>query len=101
MFSTLPLNKKSSRRDMVPTLVHAHNCTRSTATVFSPYCLMYGQKPWLPVYLYFSIQRADTNATTSIKFIQQLFERLKWAYKTTQNITEKKTKGVSGTMTIK
>ena len=32
------------------------------------------------------------NATTSTKFIQQLHERLKWAYKTTKNVIEKENK---------
>ena len=42
---------------------------------------MYGQKPRLPVDLYFGIQKVDINVTTSAKFVQQLREWLKWAYK--------------------
>ena len=45
MPGTLPPNIKSSWRDLVPMLVHVYNCTRSTAIGFSPYYLMYGQKP--------------------------------------------------------
>ena len=49
---------------------------------------MYGQKPWLPVKLYFGTQKADMNATTSNKFVQQLHES--WcAYKTAQHVIEK------------
>ena len=88
---TLP-KKKSSWRDMVPMLVHAYNCTRSTATGFSPYYLMYDQKPQLPVDLYFGTQMADMNAATSTKFVQQLCERVKWAYKTAQHVIKRKTK---------
>ena len=43
------------------------------------YYLMYGQKPQLPVDLYFGTQKVDMNVTTSIKFVQQLCDRLKWA----------------------
>ena len=50
---------------------------------------MYGQKPWLLVNLYFATQQADMNATTSTKFVQQLHERLTWAYKTAQHVIEK------------
>ena len=50
---------------------------------------MYGQKPNLPVHLYFGTQKVDINAGTSTKFVQQLCERLKWAYKTAQHVTEK------------
>ena len=88
MLGTLPPNKKSSWRDMVPILVHAYNYTRHTATGFSPYYFMYGQKPRLPVNLYFGTQSADMNAIMSTKFMQQLPERLKWAYKTAQHVTE-------------
>ena len=34
---------------MVPTLEHVYNCTKSTATEFGPYYLMYGQELRLPV----------------------------------------------------
>ena len=50
---------------------------------------MCGWKPQLPVDLYFGNEKADMYATTSTKFVQQLHERLKWAYKTAQNIIEK------------
>ena len=77
MVDTLPTNKKFSWSDMVPTLIHAYNCTRNTTTGFRPYYLMYDQKPWLQVDLYFGTQKAEMNATTSTKFVQQLHERLK------------------------
>ena len=92
MLGTLPPDKKSSWREMVLTLLHAYNCTRSTATGSSPYYLMYGLKPQLPVNLYFGTQRADMNATTSTKFIQQLHDRLKVGIQNVQNVTEKETK---------
>ena len=50
---------------------------------------MHGQKPRLPVDLYFGTQKADMNATTSTKFVQQLHDRLRWGYKTVQQIIEK------------
>ena len=53
---------------------------------------MYGQKPQLPIDLYFGTWIADMNATTSTKFVQQLCERLKWAYKTAQHVIEKENK---------
>ena len=53
---------------------------------------MYGQKPQLPVSLSFGMQKADMNATTSTRFVQQLCERLKWTYKTAQHAIEKQNK---------
>ena len=52
---------------------------------------MYGLNPQLPVDLYFGTQKADMNAT-SAKPVQQLWERLKWAYKTAQHVIEKENK---------
>ena len=45
MMGTLPEKPKSTWREQVPTLVHAYNCTKNNVTCFSPYCLMFGQKP--------------------------------------------------------
>ena len=42
--------------------------------------------------LSFSTQTADMNATTSTKFVQQLHERIRWAYKTAQKVTERENK---------
>ena len=89
MLGTLPPNKKSSWRDNVPTLVHVYNCTRSSATGFCPYYLMYSWKPQLSVDLYIGTQKADMNATASTKFMKQLHERLKWAYTTAQYVIKK------------
>ena len=45
MLGTLLEKPKSTWREQVPTLVYAYNCTRYHTTGFSPYYLMYGQKP--------------------------------------------------------
>ena len=46
MLGTLPDKPKSTWREQVPTLVDAYNCTRNNATGFSPYYLMFDQKPY-------------------------------------------------------
>ena len=51
------------------------------------------KKPQLPINLYFCTQSGYINATTSIKFLQQLHERLGWAYKTFQQVIESEKKG--------
>ena len=92
MLGTLPQNKKSGWRDMVPMLVHVYNCTRSTAIGLRSYYLMYGWRPQLPVDPFFGTQKVDMNATTSTIFVQQLCERLKWVYNTSQDVIEKENK---------
>ena len=68
MLGTLPEKTKSTWREQVPTLVHAYNCTRNIATGFSPYYLMFGRKPHLPIDLVFGTNTADLrdNSTTYI-----------------------------------
>ena len=41
----------------VPALVHVYNCTRNAATGFSPYYLLFGREPRLPVDVEFGLQR--------------------------------------------
>ena len=55
-----------------------------------PYYLMYGQKTQLPFNLCFGTQSADMNTTTSTKFVQQLHERIRWAYKNCPTSSTKK-----------
>ena len=49
MLGTLPEEFKSKWVNHVNTLTYAYNCTRSNATGFSPYYLLYGQHPLLPI----------------------------------------------------
>ena len=49
MLGTLPEKPKSTWREQIPTLIHAYNCTRNNVTDFSPYYLMFGRKPCLPI----------------------------------------------------
>ena len=62
---------------------------QNTAMGFSPYYFMYGKIPGFLLICTFEPKKVDMNATTSTKFAQQLHERLKLAYKTTQHVIEK------------
>ena len=101
MLGYLAPHKKSSWRDIVPKLVHVYNCTRSTATglAHTIWCIVKSFQ--LPIDLYFGTQNADLNTAMSSKYVQQLHERLKWAYKTAQHVTERKTTDIRETMVTK
>ena len=71
MLGTLPEKPKSTWREQVPTLVHAYNCTRNNATGFSPYYLMFGWKPHLPIDLIFGMNTADLKGN-SIACVESL-----------------------------
>ena len=49
MLGTLPSHAKKNWQEWVATLTHAYNCTVSTVTGFSPYFLMFGRIPKLPL----------------------------------------------------
>ena len=49
MLGMLPPEKKSEWKNHIGTLVHAYNCTRNSATGFSPYYLMDRRQPHLLV----------------------------------------------------
>ena len=88
MLGTLPEKPEITWREEVPTLLHAYNCTRNNATGFSPYYLMFGQKPWLPLDLIFGTNTADLKGS-SITYIGNKKKRMEWAYKTANNVNKK------------
>lgn len=55
MLGTLENQKKSHWRDYVKPLVHAYNCTKNEVTGFTPYELMFGRQPRLPIDLAFTL----------------------------------------------
>ena len=81
MLGTLPLEKKSEWKNHIGTVVHAYNCTRNSATGFSPYYLMYGRQPHLPVDVTLGMAPQTMTAPDTTKFIQKMRECTKWAQK--------------------
>ena len=59
MLGTLTPEQKKDWKSHVPALVHAYNCTRSVTTGFSPYYLLFGREPSLPVDVEFGLQRGS------------------------------------------
>ena len=88
MLGTLPKKPKSTWREQVPTLVHAYNCTRNSATGFSPYFLMFGHKPHLPIDLILGTNLADLKCN-HITCIEDLKKRMAWAYETANDVIQK------------
>ena len=79
MLGTLPPEKKLEWNNHIGMLVHAYNCTRISATGFSPYYLLNGRKPDLLVDLTFGLAPQTMTAPDIPKFIQKMKEHAKWA----------------------
>ena len=79
MLGTLEPHKKADWKSHVAPLVHAYNCTRHESTHFSPYSLMFGRDPNLPVDLKFGLSE-DQPAQSLTKYVDNLRSRLKESF---------------------
>lgn len=81
MLGTLEEESKARWRDYVQALVHAYNCTRNDTTGFSPYQLMFGRQPNLPIDVAFRLYREGQSRTTHTDYVKRLKENLQESYK--------------------
>lgn len=80
MLGTLDPEQKHNWRNYIYPLVHAYNCTAHDSTGFSPYYLMFGREPNLPVDLVFGINRNEQSNSLPV-YIENLKQNLQEAYK--------------------
>ena len=59
MLGTLPPHGKEPWSEWVATLTHAYNCTMSQTTGFSPFFLMFGRFPKIPIDVEFGVTLPD------------------------------------------
>ena len=58
-------------------------------TDFSPYYLRFGRKPCLPIDIIIGMNTAELKGDASTKYVENLKQRLEWAYKTTNEVVKR------------
>ncbi len=76
MLGTLKEKEKSHWRDFVKLLTHAYNCTKNDVTGFSPYELMFGRRPRLPVDIAFDLPVQSGATKSHCQYVKNLKARL-------------------------
>ena len=89
ILGTLPEDKKINWQDWVSTLCHTYNCTVTKVTGYSPYFLMFGHQPRIPVAEVFDITFPKTNRSTMKQYVQTLQRHLEWAFEIAKEHIEK------------
>ena len=90
MLGTLTPEQKKDWKNHVSAMVHAYNCAKNTATGFSPYYLLFGREPRLPVDVEFGLQRENQKGPLSeSNYVSQLRRQLKFAHNKAKQVASK------------
>ena len=89
MIGTLPAHAKKNWQEWITTLTRAYNCTVSSVTGFSPYFLMFGRNPKIPLDADMGVTLVDQKQESHQNYAKRLQTRLKWAYQKAQENNKK------------
>ena len=82
MLGTLSDEEKSDWKSHLGCMTHAYNCTKHVSTNYSPYYLMFGRHPRLPIDVEFGLHKPNCSDNCSkSRYIQKLRRRLNYAHK--------------------
>ncbi|XP_060085269.1 uncharacterized protein LOC132564648 [Ylistrum balloti] len=81
MLRTLEESEKCDWARHISSLVHAYNCTRHDSTGLSPFQLMFGREPRLPVDIAYGVDRNNDSTTSLSDYVDNLKTRLEESYK--------------------
>ena len=76
MIAKMDPDKRAKWPSHLGPILIAYNATRSLITGYSPYFLMFGRQPRLPVNLLFPTVQRDENSRTTDEYIMSLYDKL-------------------------
>ena len=80
LLKSLPPEKKRHWPKYLPELVFSYNVTQNSTTGYSPYYLMFGRNPKLPVDFLLGFNQSDDNVDSLDDWIIEHQKRLRYAY---------------------
>ena len=75
----MPVDSKKEWQEWVSAMTHAYNCTVSKTTGYSPYFLMYGREPQLPIDKEFSLP-TNREAVKVDSYVERLLNKIDYAF---------------------
>ena len=91
---TLAERNKSNWKGHIQKLVHAYNCTTHSSNGYSPYYLLFGRTPRLPIDLIIPSPAADHEQTTYLSYVGKWQEQMAQAYIANRQSMQRKSKHV-------
>ena len=93
MLGTLSEEEKSDWKSHLGCMTHAYNCTKHASTTYSPYYLMFGRHPRLPIDIEFGLNKPNCNDNSSkSRYIQKLRRRLNYAFQKASKYSDQQAK---------
>ena len=90
MLGTLTPEQKKDWKTYVPAMAHAYNCTKNTAIGFSPYYLLFGREPRLPIDVELGLKRGNHQVSPSrSNYITQLRRGLRFTHKKAKHVADR------------
>ena len=81
MLGTLSEEEKSDWKSYLGCMTHAYNCTKHASTTYSPYYLMFGRHPRLPIDVEFGLPKSNSGDNSSkSRYVQKLRRNLNYAF---------------------
>ena len=87
MIAKMDPEKRAKWPSHLGPILIAYTVTRSLMTGYSPYFLMFGRRPRLPVDLLFPTVRRDENTQTTDEYVTSLYDKLKLALASVRDTT--------------